>query len=342
MLVELFGGMRAYVPISEAADHFVADIKKEFNIGQVIKVRITAVDQDAGRLTASAKQALDTYKPKSTDGKKGKATAKEQPKSDVVLTLSVGDKVSGVVSEIHESQVLLALEGHEGVKALLSLASLARNRSTDVDTLRLELTTGEELSNLVVVSTNPDKGLVILGHPVKSTTSLFPSAQNGISANSRPTLTFDDLEVGQVLEGTLGDQNPQGYFVQLAKSIRGKVRWSELGDDYDAVNSMSLQKGSVVKVVIIDYDKAAKKIDLSMRQSRLNEAENAEDEDAEIRDPIVESLDELEDGKEVRGFVRSISDAGVFVDLGKDLAARVQIKVRVNGKLLAECANVWL
>ena len=43
--------------------------------------------------------------------------------------------------------------------------------------------------------------------------------------------------------------------------------------------------------------------------------------------PVIENIEDLEDGKEIRGFVRSVSDAGVFVDVGKDLAARVQIKV---------------
>ena len=291
MLVELFGGMRAFVPIAEAADKFVADIKKEFTIGQVLKVRITAVDLEMGRLTASVKQALDSYKPKETkekSAKKGKA--KEEVAIADISGIEVGAKVTGDIAEIHENQVVLALEGLGGVKALLSLASLARHRSTTADELRTELKTGETLEDLVVVTKNPEKGLLILGHPVTASSSLFGAAaapsRTGISANTLPTLTFDDLEEGQIIDGTLGDQNPQGYFVQLAKGIRGKVRWTELADDYDSVQGATLARGTSVKVIIVDYDKASKRIDLSMRASRIQaNAEDDHEEGVEIKDP---------------------------------------------------------
>lgn len=49
------------------------------------------------------------------------------------------------------------------------------------------------------------------------------------------------------------------------------------------------------------------RIDLSMRASRMGGAE------VEVRDPEIISLEDVEEGKVLRGYVKAISDVGVFV-----------------------------
>ncbi|KAK9897002.1 hypothetical protein P389DRAFT_52084 [Cystobasidium minutum MCA 4210] len=327
MLVETFGGMRAFVPVAEAADHFVENIQKEFNLGQVVKVKLIHVDTEARRLTASVKQALDTYKaPSDTKGKKKEnapAQESEYTFSDNVSAVDIGDKVTGEITAIHESQIVLQLKGSL-IKALLSISALAKMRNTSALELKPTLAVGQTISDLAVVSKNLEKGLVIVGlSQPKAGPSLIIGERGGISQSTeQPLITFDSLQEGNILEATIGDQIPVGYFVQISRGIRGKMRWTEISDDYDNVKALELTKGSKVKCIIVDYDKDEKRIDLSMRRSRL-EGDVTEDE---VRDPVLDNIKSLKKDQPVRGFVRNITDNGVFVDIGVNLTARVQIK----------------
>lgn len=327
MLVELWGGIRAYVPVSEASDKFVDSIAKVYTIGQVVAVKITKIEEESRRLTASVKQAMDNYEAPAKKEKKEKKVKEPEVIADV-SAVQIGQTVSAKIEAIHEQQVVLTVTDSNGqnIKGLLTLAALAKHRDASIDSVRDSLSEGETLKGLNIVSKNPEKGLLILAcqtvnKPVKD----LVTGKTGISSrsqNDQNLFTFETLSEGQILQGTLGDANPQGYFVQLSQGIRGKLRWSELGDDYDQVQALDLKKGAKIQVVILEYDQATRRIDLSARGSRMGEADQSA-----VRDPILESMAQLEDDKEVRGFVKGISDNGVFVDIGKDLSARVQIKV---------------
>lgn len=315
--------------MTRCSDKFIENIKKELSIGQVVKVRITAIDTEQSRLTASIKQAQDDFTPASTLAKQDKGKKRDQSasKSTTVTDITgieLGDKFSATVAEVHEAQVVLSLKGKDA-KALLSLSALARHRSSTVTECKETLTPGELLEDLVVVSKNPEKGLIIVGFVVSNKPSLVPStsSRSGISQNTEPLFTFDSLAEGQGLEGTIGDQIPTGYFVQLSRGIRGKLAWTNLADNYDTVGGSNLKKGIKVKCAIIALDVENKRIDLSTRKSKLMPSA----QEGELKDPVIEEIGQLEDGQSIRGFVRSISDSGLFVDLGKDLTARVQIKV---------------
>lgn len=317
MLVETFGGLRAFVPIAESADHFVENIQKEFNLGQVVKVKLIYVDVEARRLTASVKQALDTYKPVDVKGK-----SKAPTFSTDVSSVEIGHKVSGEITAIHESQIVLSLKDSM-MKALLSISALAKMRKTSALELKPTLVVGQTIKDLAIVSKNTEKGLVIVGLSQPKPGPSLVIERGGISqATEQPLITFDSLEEGNILGATVGEQIPVGYFVQISRGIRGKVQWTELSDDYDNVKSLDLSRGAKIKCIIVDYDKDKQKIDLSLRRSRLEDVG-----EEEIRDPIVENIKALKADQPIRGFVRGIADNGLFVDVGKDLTARVQIKV---------------
>ena len=302
------------------------DVKKEFTIGQVVEVRLTSIDKATSRFTASIKQAQEGYEAPS----KNKGKSKEAMLVQDIGSVELGDPVSGEVADIHEAQIVLVLEKVR-LKALLSLASLARYCSTTITDLKATLHIGAKIPNLSVVSKNAEKGLVIVVCALSQNQNLLPLVQasnnvvrNGISSSTEALFTFDMLSVGQIIEGVIGDQISTGYFVQLTKGIRGKVRWSDLGDDYDAVQGLDLKKGVRAKCIVTEYDLDSKRIELSLRASKMDSSTVFED----IRDISIDNIAELDNGQKVRGFVKGISDAGLFVDLGKNATARVQIKVK--------------
>ena len=326
VLVDFFGGVRALIPAAEAAEGFtnVQDLGRLFTLGKVIPVRIISVDSSTGRIVASARQA----------GAPSASTLSAAPSSASIESLDIGTVTSATISALHETNLVLSLIP-SGVKALLAYPTLARHRAVSVTDLKASLIKGQTLEDLVVVSKNVDKGFVIVG--------LIPSkaanASNAGPSTSSSAITFDALEVGSLYPGRVTSRLPSGVvLVQLAGSknaaLRGRVSLTELSDDFDADLSAVFPVGATVQAVVLAKDDSQRRLDLSLRASRVRHAQGLDAGD--VKDPVVSGLDGLAPGAKVRGFVKNIANAGLFVELGADVTARVQIK-----ELFDEYVKEW-
>ncbi|KAL8286763.1 hypothetical protein RQP46_004291 [Phenoliferia psychrophenolica] len=292
VLVDFFGGMRALIPAAEAAEGFTADLSRVFTVGKVIPVRIIAVDSTTGKLVASARQAHET-----------------QASAEETTDVAIGDVLSGEISALHETNLVLSLRP-SGVKALMAYATLARHRKTTVELLRAELEKGQSLDDLVVVSKNAEKGFVIVG--------LVPSkAAKAKSASEN--VTFASLKVGQQLDGRVCGKVPTGLLVEVSRAVRGRVPRTEISDDFGTLETPATAVGAQVRCIVLSLDPEHNRADFSLRPSRLEDG-------VKPKDPAVESLEDLKPGQTVRGFVKNVAGAGLFVSLGSEITARVLIK----------------
>lgn len=320
VLVDFFGGVRALVPAAEAAEAFtdVADLGRMFPLGKVVAVRILSVDQATGRIVASARQA-------------SAPAASSSASQSAIESIDVGTLTSGTISALHETNLVLSL-ADGGVKALLAYPTLARHRGVSVETLKGDLAKGQKLDDLVVVSKNVDKGFVIVGLvPSKSAAATATSSSS--ASTSQPHLTFDRLEVGALYPGRVTSRLSSGVvLVQLAgsrnASLRGRVALTELSDDYSLVSEKGealFPVGTNVQAVVLAKDDEQRRLDLSLRASRVLSAQD-KPLSAPPADAPITSVDDLKPGSKVRGFVKNVANAGVFVELGRDITARVLIK----------------
>ena len=78
---------------------------------------------------------------------------------------------------------------------------------------------------------------------------------------------------------------------------------------------------SIMKAAVVDIDRNKKQLTLSTRQSRMNP-----DGAKAIVDREITAFSDLKLGDTVRGFVKSVADHGLFVSIGRNVDARVQIK----------------
>ena len=114
-----------------------------------------AVDTEHRYIRASIRQAASNVKPTVTD----------------IREVEIGNIVEGTVSEVHKDNLVLDLKP-TGARALMSLKNLANHRGVSLAQLRTVLQTGDMLSELVVVTRNPDKGYVIVANKPKLKESL--------------------------------------------------------------------------------------------------------------------------------------------------------------------------
>ncbi|KZT35635.1 nucleic acid-binding protein [Sistotremastrum suecicum HHB10207 ss-3] len=297
VLVEFYDRIRAFVPLRELSDTPVASnsVSELFPLGKPVKVAILSMDKLAARLMGSIRQAL---------------SQKSLPNTDSV---SIGDIVSGSLAEIHKDNLLLTLQPI-GVRALMSLRNLANHRNTTVPQLRTALKPAEEFTDLVVLSRNAEKGFVIVANQ--------PTGGSTIGRNN--ALSFDNLTVGQILPGQVVKQGAKGVTVKFTNSLYGSLHPADVADDFES--NLFPAVGTTVQACILELQREKKQIILSTRPSRVVSGFSGI-----IADKEVTALEDLEVGRRLRGFIKSITDHGIFVTVGRNIDARVQIKELFDG-----------
>ncbi|XP_040462139.1 protein RRP5 homolog isoform X2 [Falco naumanni] len=163
----------------------------------------------------------------------------------------------------------------------------------------------------------------ILKHPEKS----FKNGQ-AISATVTGTdvtetklclsLTgIQSLEQGSITVGMVTKVIPHiGLTIALPGGKTGKVSIFHLNDTYMDNPLSDFKVGKIVRCYILSHENG--KIQLSLRQSRLNPKNNSKVEDAEIT-----CIKDVKKGQLVRGYVKSVTSSGVFFGLSASLLGRI-------------------
>lgn len=288
-LRESGGGVKFYVYSQTThSEGMVGPLTEVFNPGKPVLVRILSNDKENGRILASIRQA---------------ATGEVPPDTSAV---KVGESVVGTISDVHKDNVLLSLEP-SNIRALLSIKNLANQRGSTVGQLRASLKAGEKLDNLLVVTRNAEQGFVIV--------ATRPAAKPDLG-----TISIDTIQAGQIVGGRVVKHDRRGSLVKFNGRITGSLHPTDTSDDYET-GSPFPDVDSVLKAVVIAVDKEKKHLALSTRISRMETSESHGVVDAEIP-----SIGDIKPGTFVRGFIKSVAEHGLFVSVGRDLDARVQIK----------------
>ncbi|KAK4169438.1 rRNA biogenesis protein rrp5 [Cladorrhinum sp. PSN259] len=133
-------------------------------------------------------------------------------------------------------------------------------------------------------------------------------------------MSWEKIKQGMVLPGKVTKVNDRQVFVKLSDTVAGPVALADLADDYDEANPLKHSKHEIVRVAIVDVDKSNKRLRLSMRPSRVLSST------LPVTDKEITKNTTLAVGDIVRGFVKNVADKGLFVALGGDVVALVQIR----------------
>jgi rRNA biogenesis protein RRP5 len=139
------------------------------------------------------------------------------------------------------------------------------------------------------------------------------------SAQTSEALTFKNLSKGMVVPGKVTRVNERQIMVQLSDSVSGPVNLTDLSDDFDEADPTKYSKNDIVRVCITDIDAPNKRISLSTRPSRVLNSS------LPVQDPEISSVSQVKVSDVLRGFVRDVSDKGLFINLGHNLKAYVRV-----------------
>ncbi|KAF6766586.1 hypothetical protein DFP72DRAFT_867062 [Ephemerocybe angulata] len=149
LLVEFYNNLKAYVPLKEASDTPNAKLADSFPVGRVVRVKVVSSDAEQGRIVASIKQAVA-----------------RAPVPDV-SAVEIGDTVKVLTSSFRWNLPRF--------RALVSIKNLANNRKLSPAQMHATIRVGDLVDDLLVVTRNPEKGIVIVAK--KPSVRPYPSRE---------------------------------------------------------------------------------------------------------------------------------------------------------------------
>lgn len=234
LLIEL-EGVRGFLPVSQlSAEHYPRvgssdkdEILQRLNglVGKMMKVRILDADRKANKLIFSEKEAI----------KEGLA--------DRFGKLSVGDKVSGVVTGVVDFGAFVNVEGIEG---LIHISEISWERVNNP-------------GDYVKVGDNVEAKIIAID---KDRLSLSLK-----QLQEDPWMKeVDEFKKGASVEGTVTRITPFGAFVQISPAVEALVHVSELGDGEGADPEKVFKLNERKTFKVLEVDKENRKISLSLKK----------------------------------------------------------------------------
>lgn len=258
-------GTEAFLPAS------LVDIKPvknlDYFLGQVSKFVIVKINYKRKNIVVSRKDYLERER--------------EEVKSKFLENIQVNQVVKGRVKNITDFGAFIDLGGIDG---LLHITDISWGRVSHPSEI---LNLGDEIQ-VVVIGIDRDNGKVSLGLK-QITASPWETAEQ-------------KYPVGTRVRGRITNLLPYGAFVELEKGIEGLIHVSEFSWTKRINHPSDVVKvGDEVEVMILNVDKASRKLSLGLKQLEAN--------------PWDSIHDRLKKGDAVEGKVRNVTDYGVFLEL---------------------------
>lgn len=237
IFVDIGVGRDGLVHISEMSDTRIDSPSDIVKIGDVIKVRVKSVEPDGRRISLTMRSKERVAEPRGNRGRK-----KPEVNQDALAALRVGDNIEGTITGLAPFGVFVDIG--VGKDGLVHVSELAEGRV-------------EKAEDVVQVGQSYTfKVLEVDAEGARISLSLR-RAQRGQK--------LQQLQKGQIIEGTVSGLAPFGAFVDIGVGRDGLVHISELSNARIAQVEDAVKVGDKVQVRVIDVDSQSKRISLSLR-----------------------------------------------------------------------------
>ncbi|MEK7220902.1 MAG: 30S ribosomal protein S1 [candidate division NC10 bacterium] len=268
-------GVRAFLPGSQVDLRPVRDLDKL--IGKAFPMKIIKLNQKRGNIVLSRRELLEEER--------------KHLKEATLTGLTDGKRIKGKIKNITEYGAFVDLGGLDG---LLHITDMSWGRVGHPSEL---FQVGDEIE-VVVLKFDRTNERVSLGYKQR-----LPDPWEAVEQK---------YPVGAKLKGKVVSLTDYGAFVELEEGIEGLVHISEMSWTQRVKHpSKVVAIGDAVDVVVLDVDRANKRISLGMRQAEPNPWNFIEE-----RYPV---------GTRVEGLVRNLADFGAFVELEEGIDGLIHI-----------------
>jgi len=206
-------------------------------------------------------------------------------------SLKAGEIRQGVVKGITDFGAFIDLGGADGLLHITDMSWFRISHPSEIVAI------GDKI-DVVILKFDKDAQKIYLGLKQK-TPDPWIEIENKYPAGSK-------------IKGKLVNIVSYGVFVELEKGIEGLVHSSEISWQKRMINPQEhFAIGDIVEVKILNIDKEAKRISLSIKQLEVN--------------PWLEAKNKFPEGSKITGRVRGFTDYGTFVELDANLEGMIHI-----------------
>ncbi|KAK3822890.1 MAG: hypothetical protein J3Q66DRAFT_424329 [Benniella sp.] len=298
-------------------------------VGSKVAAKVLDLDLEKGTVDFTLKESLITAE-EIKDAKAGKvatvATA-NQPKqlSDLATLQKSGNPVEAMIQLVKDDYLVLSIPQFNNIIAFAATRSYNNRNDRPTGYVMGEMIT----VNVVHTPKAQDKSqtgerVILAIEEGKAGSSSLPKGQakEGKKGASNGIEKFEDVQEGVITTGRIASIKDMGLDIHLGGKVFGRVHISNVADTYAKSETLSRDfvKGRVVKVYVLHVDSSNKRVDLSLRPSRL-----APERHSVVNDPEVKGYSDLVPGGILQGFVSNVADKGLFVALNHQLSGRVKI-----------------
>jgi len=265
------GGVDGMLHVAEISWGRVNKPSDVLTVGQQVDVQILKVDPKKRRISLGMKQLQPDPWTKAQD------------------KFHVGDRVKGTVSRVTDFGAFVELE--PGLDGLVHLSEMSWSKKVRKPS---DLVKPGDLVDVVILGVNLSEHRVslglkqALGDPWEDTETRFA--------------------VGTVVDAPITSLTKFGAFVQLAEDVEGMIHVGDITNEKRLNQPQDVLKvGQTVKAVVLEIDKAKRRIRLGMKQL--------------IPTSVDEYITEHKEGDTVTGRIAEMSRGRVSVELGEGVFA---------------------
>lgn len=223
-------GVRGFIPASMVERHYVEDFS-DYK-GKTLTLKVVELDQDKNKVILSHRAVLEE------EAQKARQEAMDK--------LEVGSVIQGVVQRLTDFGAFVDVGGVDGLVHVSEIAWHHVDKPSDV------LKEGDTV-NVKVLKVDKENERISLS--IKET---LPGPWD---------LAGEQLQIGQVVEGTVKRLASFGAFVEVLPGVEGLVHISQIARRHIGTPEEVLEVGQTVKVKILDMDLENQRISLSIKEA---------------------------------------------------------------------------
>ncbi|ROW12603.1 hypothetical protein VMCG_00682 [Cytospora schulzeri] len=302
-VVQFYGHLRGFLPLSEMSEAYIQDPKEHFRKGQVVNVHVIDVDAEKNRLVVSCKDP----------------SAFGMDKQLALKNLNVGDLVSGKVSQKTEDDIFVELEGSL-LKAVLALGHLTDKSQAKSQAALKRIHAGQTLSDLVVLEKNEGRrALTVTLKP-----SLVAAAKEGKLLSN-----WENAKVGDLVHGFVRNITPTAVFVQFAGNLTALLPASMMPQEQQRERDFGLYKLQSISVKIVSTGRDHSRVVVAVPSVvDAKEKKTAKPSAKAVENPVDETIKSEADitvGRITKAKIMSVKSTQLNVQLADNLQGRVDV-----------------
>lgn len=309
-VVQFYGSIRGFLPVSEMSEAYIKDPSQHFRQGQVVNVHALSVDASLGKLVVSCKD------PSTFSESYREAFDKIHP----------GLLVTGTVFEKSSDDVLLKLE-NSGVIARLDAHHLVDSSASKQSSALAKIRVGQKLSDLLVLDIKRAHRLI----KVTNKPSLKKALKQGVLPGK-----FEDLQEGAQVTGFIRNITSQGIFVEFLGGLTGLLPKRLISDEHVDQPDFGMLRSQPISATVHQIDGDFRRFTLTMKPEELPSSVLKERTkpapkpspkvDNLITNPIDKSIKSIADftfGKVTKARIASVKETQINVVLADNIQGRI-------------------